>query len=266
VALATILGNKAQLHYIKPDTMAKGISLHIGIDKYDNRAYCDRYRYHLLRLPNCCNDAQAYQKFAKPAGFDTAILLNEQATAKALLHGIDEIARRMQSGDLFFLSFSGHGGQVYDKDGDEQRHQYKGYEPDNKDETWCLHDQMVIDDELFVALGRFRPGVRLLVVSDSCHSGSVTKQSIPEDKDIAATGLLMAACQDRESALAGTRQEGNSRFTKALLHVLSQKRPGETYRSLHESVARLMPAGSRPNLFPFGQQAERLIQSKPFCI
>jgi hypothetical protein len=48
-------------------------------------------------------------------------------------------------------------------------------EPDGQDETWCLYDGELIDDELYTALGRFARGVRVLVLSDSCHSGTVTK-------------------------------------------------------------------------------------------
>jgi hypothetical protein len=50
-----------------------------------------------------------------------------------------------------------------------------GDEADKQDETWCLFDGQLIDDELYFELGRFASGVRVLVLSDSCHSGSVTR-------------------------------------------------------------------------------------------
>jgi hypothetical protein len=68
------------------------------------------------------------------------------------------------------MSYSGHGGQVPDVNGDE---------PDKKDETWCLFDGQLIDDELYLELSRFKAGVRILVLSDSCHSGSVTRELPP---------------------------------------------------------------------------------------
>jgi hypothetical protein len=67
---------------------------------------------------------------------------------------------------LFFLSYSGHGGQVPDVTGDED---------DKQDETWCLYDGQLLDDELYYELSRFAAGVRILVLSDSCHSGTVTR-------------------------------------------------------------------------------------------
>ena len=48
-------------------------------------------------------------------------------------------------------------------------------EDDYQDETWCLYDGELIDDEIFSLLGKFAKGVRIFVLSDSCHSGTVTK-------------------------------------------------------------------------------------------
>lgn len=76
--------------------------------------------------------------------------------------------KALKAGDLFFLTYSGHGGQVPDLNGDEA---------DKKDETWCLFDGQLIDDELYLELSKFKAGVRILVLSDSCHSGSVTRDA-----------------------------------------------------------------------------------------
>jgi hypothetical protein len=38
-----------------------------------------------------------------------------------------------------------------------------------------LFDRQVIDDEIYRLLGRFAAGVRVVAVSDSCHSGTVTR-------------------------------------------------------------------------------------------
>jgi len=43
------------------------------------------------------------------------------------------------------------------------------------DETWCLYDGEIVDDEPYALYGQFAQGVRILVFSDSCHSGTVTK-------------------------------------------------------------------------------------------
>jgi metacaspase-1 len=51
---------------------------------------------------------------------------------------------------------------------------------DKKDETWCLYDGELIDDELYNELGGFAAGVRVLVLSDGCHSGSVVRARVPD--------------------------------------------------------------------------------------
>jgi hypothetical protein len=38
-----------------------------------------------------------------------------------------------------------------------------------------LYDRQLIDNELYALWARFRPGVRICVISDSCHSGTVTR-------------------------------------------------------------------------------------------
>lgn len=62
--------------------------------------------------------------------------------------------------------YSGHGGQAPDLNDEE---------PDGNDETWCLYDGELIDDEPYSSWGAFATGVRIVVLSDSCHSGTVAK-------------------------------------------------------------------------------------------
>jgi hypothetical protein len=107
---------------------------------------------------------------ARSKGMTPTVLLTKKATRSAVLANMRAAAKALKSGDLFFLSYSGHGGQVADANGDE---------PDKKDETWCLYDGQLIDDELYFELSRFAAGVRILVLSDSCHSGSVTREAPP---------------------------------------------------------------------------------------
>jgi hypothetical protein len=107
---------------------------------------------------------------AKSKSMKPTVLLTKKATRTNLLAGMRVAAKALKSGDLFFMSYSGHGGQVPDTNGDEV---------DGKDETWCLYDGQLIDDELYFELSKFAAGVRILVLSDSCHSGTVTRELPP---------------------------------------------------------------------------------------
>ena len=141
-------------------------SLHLGLNLVSAAAY----EGWTGPLAACEFDANDMAAIARSKGMTPTVLLTKKATRAAMLSNMRAAARALKEGDLFFMTFSGHGGQVADANGDE---------PDKKDETWCLYDGQLIDDELYFELSRFAAGVRILVLSDSCHSGSVTREVRP---------------------------------------------------------------------------------------
>ena len=143
-------------------TKPRSLSLHIGL----NAVSADHYGGWSGELAACEFDALDMAAIAKAKGMKATTLLTRKGTRANALAGIRAAAKSLRSGDLFFLSYSGHGGQVPDVTGEEA---------DKQDETWCLFDGQLIDDELYCELGRFAAGVRILVLSDSCHSGTVTR-------------------------------------------------------------------------------------------
>ena len=143
--------------------MAKGLSLHIGV----NICSGDHYGGWEGPLQFCEADAESALEIAKSLPFKESIpLMTKAATRDAVIQGIKDAARNLESGDLFFLTYAGHGGQIRDTNNDEA---------DGADETWCLYDGQLLDDELDMLWSDFKPGVRILVLSDSCHSGTVTR-------------------------------------------------------------------------------------------
>jgi len=150
----------------KTTSVPKGISLHIGLNGVSAAAYSGWDG----PLAACEFDAHDMAAIAKSRKMKSTVLLTKKATRAHVLSAMRAAARALKAGDLFFLTYSGHGGQVKDIDGDE---------PDGQDETWCLYDGQLIDDELYLELSRFGAGVRVLVLSDSCHSGTVTRDLPP---------------------------------------------------------------------------------------
>jgi hypothetical protein len=103
-------------------------------------------------------------------GFELAgPLLTTKATSAKVLSEGRAAAKALAPGDSFLLTYSGHGGQVENTNPDDDP------EEDRLDETWCLYDRELLDDELFALFSEFKPGVRIVVLSDSCHSGTVTR-------------------------------------------------------------------------------------------
>ncbi len=156
VKQATVSANK------KPQAQA----LHIGI----NEVSAAHYAGWTGPLAACEFDAHDMAAISKAQGMKATLLITKKATRAAVLAAIRKAAKSLAAGDLFFMSFSGHGGQVPDVSGEE---------PDKLDETWCLFDGQLIDDELYYELSRFKAGVRILVLSDSCHSGTVVRAGRP---------------------------------------------------------------------------------------
>jgi hypothetical protein len=143
--------------------MRRGISINIGLNSVDP------YQYNnwdgALNAPE--SDANYMANLARARGFEVSPpLLTAAATYDAVVRAIKEAAQTLISDDILLLSYSGHGAPVPDTNGDE---------PDSVDEAFVLYDRELIDDELYGLWLRFQPGVRILVIADSCSSGSVVQ-------------------------------------------------------------------------------------------
>jgi metacaspase-1 len=141
---------------------AAGLAVHVGLNAVDP----DHYAGWSGPLNACEQDAKDMAEIAKKGAMKSKVLLTGNGTRRKTLSAIRAAAKQLKRGDFFLLTYSGHGGQVPDVTGEED---------DKQDETWCLFDGELIDDELYLELSRFAAGVRILVLSDSCHSGTVTR-------------------------------------------------------------------------------------------
>jgi hypothetical protein len=270
--------------------MSRRRSLHIGLNKVDPAQYGGWDG----ALSGCVNDANAMRDVAVGRGFTPELLLDEHATITAVRDRLDAAAADLDAGDFFFLTYSGHGGQVVDLTGDER---------DSFDETWCLYDTELVDDSLFGALCTFRRGVRVFVMSDSCHSETVIRgprsrprvverpghkaklapleatsaefaknrdvyaaQStwwkpqplVPKDAD--ANVVLISGCQDQQTSMDGPV---NGAFTTAFMQVwTSEYRKG--YRELrNDIVAAVDNPDQTPGIFFYGVDVTGMLPQIP---
>ncbi len=143
--------------------MSTGYSLHIGVNQYDPAHYNKEGK-----LKACEADARSMERIAADQGFNTTLLLTTDARRDAVLDHINNATKELTAGDMYFITYAGHGGRVPDTSGEER---------DGKDETWCLYDGQLLDDEITVAFAGFREGVRVLLISDSCHSGTIVRSA-----------------------------------------------------------------------------------------
>ncbi|MCS5691900.1 caspase family protein [Cyanobium sp. FGCU-6] len=162
-------------------------ALCIGINDYPGTA---------SDLAGCVNDANDWAAELQQRGFTVHTLLDDQATKAAMVQAIRERLQAAAPGDLVVITFSGHGTIAPDRDGDEA---------DGYDEALCPFDigggEVLIDDDirgLFTSRG---PGVRLVLISDSCHSGTLLRQPATVAADLPRPRFLPMGSWLPEAAL-----------------------------------------------------------------
>jgi metacaspase-1 len=142
--------------------MATALSLHIGL----NEVNPDHYDGWDGKLVACEFDANDMEALAESQGYTIKKLLTKEATADSVSQAVADAGSELEDNGILFLTYSGHGGQVPDGNSEEE---------DRMDETWVLYDRQLVDDELYTLWSQFKPGTRIVVLSDSCHSGSVVR-------------------------------------------------------------------------------------------
>ena len=277
--------------------MPKGLALTLGLNSVDP----NHYGGWSGDLNACEADADDMAAIAQSKGFSVSKLLTRAATRAQVIDGIQKAAQDLKTGDIFMLSYSGHGGQLPDLNNDEA---------DGMDETWCLYDGELVDDELHALFGQFAQGVRILMFSDSCHSGTVAKlayyhgtlaasgagvggpvkfRAMPPDVALRtyrqnkafydqilaakvptaaqaepkASVLLISGCQDNQLSQDGAF---NGLFTGQLLKVWKHGLFKGDYRTFHRTIVKRMPPNQTPNLFRTGHVDPGFLKQQPFAV
>ncbi|WP_428672004.1 caspase family protein, partial [Roseibium sp.] len=145
----------------------------IGIDAYEN----------VSPLKGAVNDANDIAGTLKAAGVrDLTALLNGEASRAAILASWEDIISRAAPDDVLVLSYAGHGAQ--------EKEWIKGSEEDGLDEVFILagfdlsapgNGERLRDDDI-AAMLRAAGGRNVLVLADSCHSGTMTRSIDPRIK------------------------------------------------------------------------------------
>jgi hypothetical protein len=122
-------------------------------------------------LQGCVNDANDWSALLIGFGFETSLMLDSQATRQNIKTALNGLIASASEGDVIVFTYSGHGTQVIDVSGDEGN---------VYDEAIYVYDGTILDDDLRTIINNIGPKVTLIVISDSCFSGSVTR-FVPEN-------------------------------------------------------------------------------------
>lgn len=204
--------------------------------------------------PGCDVDSETFLYMCQESGAQTVLFQNAAATRSNLFNAARSAWSDMKPGDLFVFYISGHGGQGADTNGDEA---------DGQDETLCLWDGPLSDDALLDLWDEVPAGVRVFMVTDTCHSGSNFKYrprslraSIPREF---RGGLIhYGGCADGEYSYGSA---SGGAFTTALVDAWD---PANTYLTWFASTAKKMPKNQTPTYAEWGNVADAFRNSPVF--
>ncbi|KAF9219059.1 hypothetical protein BS17DRAFT_790102 [Gyrodon lividus] len=210
-------------------------------------------------LRGCINDIKNVKRFLTSQwGFkdgDIVMLRDETSnprqmpTRKNMTDAMKWLVKDARPHDSLFFHYSGHGGQIPDKNGDEI---------DGLDEVVYPVDYktagVIVDDEMHrIMVKSLPPGCRLTAIFDSCHSG--TALDLPyiyhsngrlkgnhisdcarAEKATRADVVSFAACRDDQTS-ADTVQSGVAVGAMSYAFVTSlSRKPMQSYQELLRSL------------------------------
>lgn len=172
----SILGSLGLLAASLTPATAEDRALIIGVSDYAHEEVDD--------LPAAARDAIRFRDFIinelEFAPEAVVTLVDEYATADMIIGGIlAHLVDGTNPGDRVVFYFAGHGGRHQDRNGDEA---------DDFDESILAHDAgmflsetngVLVDDILDLLFSRLNDR-RVMLVFDSCHSGTVTRTMLQD--------------------------------------------------------------------------------------
>lgn len=199
----------------------------------------------------CKKDVEHVRTYLRGLGYVVTAKTNQEATKSGVLAGLSWLANRALANDRVVIYYSGHGGQVPDMDGDEA--------DDDLDETLVLYDGQMLDDEIHDSLVRFQQGVRVIMVSDSCHSASNYRAGPDElvprfsmeraSRGVGAGMIHLAGCRD--SGVSMGYDQGGA-FTLAMMGVLKDPSFTGTLKDLHGRICQRIDRTQEPQYAEYG--------------
>lgn len=243
-------------------------------------------------LSGCVNDSKDWASYLKGFGYVPTLLLNRKATRAAIISSLKEMLKSLRPGDTGVFAYSGHGSWVPCTDGSER---------DRRSECICPVDcigdesKIILDDEIAALLSSRAKGSRVLMMSDSCHSGTVyrskpkiiysngkgrflhpslfcdrpgasriSKPPRRESSSEALPGVIFfSGCGDNQySADASFGGRSNGAFTYYALGVFKKLGPDSTYAQIYKELRNYLPSSryeQKPEMHALPEDAGRKI-------
>jgi hypothetical protein len=180
----------------------------------------------------------------------------KKPTKQNILAEFTYLLQNAVAGDLLVFTFSGHGSNVSDRSGDEV---------DGRDEMIIPLDYngviYVLDDEMRKLIDQYlKPGVKLLMFFDSCHSGTMLDlkyhyldsdnyENITMNVNVDETKgqvITISGCKDSQYSadtmvnLNGKQNMNSGAMTYAFLKTMQEVGKGISFRILLQKMRTLL--------------------------
>lgn len=215
----------------------------------------------------CELDVDNVAQILEPLGYEIQTLKTAEATKASILNALNAASRELEGGDTLVFYYAGHGGQQPDRNGDES---------DGHDETLIVYDGEIIDDQLNEIWCKFQPDVHIVMLSDSCNSGTNYRAMadvrtptpiVPLDKRASKAMMAqmfhMGGCRDGFTS-AGYQSGGE--FTIGLVNVWSSGQFQGTYEDLYNTIVQGITSGQRPQFNWYGNVSEEFRNAPAFRV
>lgn len=213
----------------------------------------------------CELDVQHMAEILTPLGYDIQTIKTTAATKTAILSRLAHAAETLTAGDRLVFYFAGHGGQQPDADKDES---------DGRDETLLAYDGEITDDELNAIWPQFQADVRIVMLSDSCNSGTnyralrdvftptpIQPLSRTTRAVMQAQFIHMGGCRD---GFTSSGYATGGAFTTALATVWNGGAFAGNYKAFYEAIVAAVTSGQTPQYNEYGPVADSFRNEKPF--
>lgn len=215
-------------------------------------------------LSGCVNDANDWAEMLARNGYTVEVGL--EATTDQVMETLERYVASLKWGDRLVFTYSGHGTWVPDANGDED---------DHRDEAMYMADgSLLLDDYLDTLFRQIPIGRGVLVLADSCFSGTVTRAAnlfdgtpkfvspasftnmlpaeavrtelatLPADKGSYGAASLISGCSDLEVSYdAWFAGRANGAFSRAAIDTY---RPGQSLSAWHKAIRGALPNATYP--------------------
>lgn len=202
-------------------------------------------------LNGCINDIDNMRAFLQTRRFadDNIRMLSDdineinKPTKQVILNELKSLLQKGKAGDMLFFHYSGHGGQLRDRNGDER---------DGRDE--CIYSCLLetISDDLLKSVIRrhLKPRVTLVCLMDCCNSGTGLDlrfncknngRIVANRRQLVTRGnvYMLSGCKDPQTSaetwLNGDPTQAAGAMTTAFLQMY---RPNESWFQLLNKMRR----------------------------